>query len=81
MPLLISLGRETRKLELGTHTAVVLKSDELLTANGESVLARHRHNRWIGDNREEFASLDILGPLVVATISGQTLTLGPYERF
>jgi len=81
MPLLINLARETLKLELGTHASVVLRYDELRTGDGESVLARHRNNRWIGDNRQEFATLEILGPLIVSAVTGRAQTLGPYERF
>ena len=81
MPLLINLARETLKLELGAHASVDLRYDELRTGDGESALARHRNNRWIGDNRQEFATLEILGPLVVTTTaSGKTVTLGPYQR-
>jgi hypothetical protein len=62
MPLLVSIGRETLKLELGAHAAVVLKYDELCHADGE------------------FATLEILGPLVVTPAAGKTPSLGPYQR-
>jgi hypothetical protein len=80
MPLLVSIGRETLKLELGAHAAVVLKYDELCHADGETLLARHRNNRWLAEAGEEFATLEILGPLVVTPAAGKTPSLGPYQR-
>src|SRR5262245_20246536 len=79
MPLLVSIRRELHELELGAHAAVVLKHDELLYSDGERLLARHRNNRWIAGSGEEFARLEILGPLVVAPAAGKT-PLGPYMR-
>jgi hypothetical protein len=58
----------------------VLKYDELCSSEAERSLARHRNNRWIAGTGEEFATLHILGPLVVTTAGGKPLTLGPYER-
>ena len=78
MSLLISLRRDLHELELGVHGAVVLKYDELCRADGETPLARHRHNRWIGRPAEEYATLQVLGPLVVSTTVGNPQALGPY---
>jgi hypothetical protein len=80
MPLLLSLGRETLKRELGARPAVVLKYDELCQADGETLLARHRINRWIAEPDQEFATLEIVGPLIVTPIAGETPSLGPYLR-
>ena len=80
MALLVSLRREIHELELGAHAAVVLRYDELRHADGETLLARHRHNRWIADAGDEYARLQILGPLVVTTAGGKTVSLGPYQR-
>ncbi len=80
MALLVSLRRELHQLELGAHDAVLLEYDQLCPAGGEAPLARHRHNRWIAERDEEFATLEVLGPLVVTTRDGKTLSLGPYER-
>jgi hypothetical protein len=80
MALLVSLRRELHQLELGAHGAVLLEYDQLCLAEGETPLARHRHNRWIAETDEEFATLEVLGPLVVTTPDGKTLSLGPYQR-
>jgi hypothetical protein len=79
MPLLVSLRRETHELELGAHAALVLRYDELCGEDGETPLARHRYNRWIAGTGEEFATLQIVGPLLVTT-EGKAQTLGPYLR-
>lgn len=80
MPLLVSIRRELHELELGAHAAVVLKYDELLYSDGERRLARHRNNRWIADTGDEYARLEILGPLIVTPTVGKPETLGPYQR-
>jgi hypothetical protein len=77
VPLLVNLTRETQQLELGAHSAVLVRYGELRSEDCEPLLARHRHNRWIGANGEEFARLEIIGPLVVTTTSRKPLTLGP----
>ena len=80
MPLLVSIRRELHELELGAHAAVVLRYDELCHSDGERLVARHRHNRWVADTGEEFARLEILGPLIVTPAAARTPPLGPYQR-
>ena len=68
------------ELELGAHAAVVLRYDELRHSDGERLFARHRHNRWIADTGDEYATLQVVGPLIVTSTGGKQVTLGPYLR-
>ncbi|HET7366289.1 MAG TPA: hypothetical protein VFJ70_22145 [Burkholderiales bacterium] len=80
MPLLVSVRRELHELEFGAHPALVLRYDELRRSDGETPVVRHRNNRWIADTGEEFATLEILGPLIVTPAAARTPPLGPYQR-
>lgn len=40
-------------------------------------MVRHLNNRWFTEDGDEYATLDIIGPLVVRGPDGKT-TLGPY---
>ena len=75
--LLISLRRGNEELQLGAYPAVVLTYDELREADDDSVLVKHRNNRWYGEG-EEYSSLEIIGPLIVRGPDGETL--GPYAN-
>src|SRR4051812_37705521 len=77
--LLVSLARDTFHLEIGAHSAVVLRVDEMLDAEGTQ-LAKHLHNRWLAPKSEEqFARLQIAGPLVVSADVPGAKELGPYD--
>jgi hypothetical protein len=80
MSLLVSLRRETHARELGAHEEVVLAYDELRSSDGRTLLARHLHNRWFVEGGDQYPMLEIVGPLTVTTVSGQSRTMGPYEN-
>lgn len=78
MSLLVSLRRQSQEHELGAFSELVLAYDELRQAEDNSSIIRHRNNRWYAEDGQEFATLDIIGPLVVKSSSGETM--GPYLK-
>lgn len=81
MPLLVSLRRESASVELESVDRLALTRDELHRSNGErSLLARHRHNRWMkADDAEPYVRLQVLGPLVVTGDGPAAERVGPYR--
>ncbi len=84
MALIVSLDRGAMKLDLGDYEAVTLVGNEVhVPDEGNSVIARHIHNRWIPDKQhaDSYMTLNIAGPLEVSARDGRDARLGPYYSF
>lgn len=77
MALLVSVRRHVEdELPLGKYPGLVLRYDELCRADDQSLIVKHRNNRWYTEEGEEYATLDVVGPFTIKGPGGETL--GPY---
>lgn len=62
MALLVSVRRHVEdELPLGKYPGLVLRYDELCRADDQSLIVKHRNNRWYTEEGEEYATLDVDG--------------------